>query len=667
MNLLEDSWAAGQPVTVRDLPALANERRLAGVQDGWSSLKEYARVFGRLLEAEREDEIRGIEKRKLTDVMIVWGETLAAQLWEGRFTGRCVFQFLRGDDVEIVNDELDFHRVGRIIRIVQNTVVIKVLFGGDKWDAPPPDPNVLFEVFPTYDEIQYRRQTAGLRKLEKLSPLFQSIVLGRAIELRCCKQAELDVPMPLDESQKEAVVRGLTGPFTLVQGPPGTGKTSVIAALCFEFVRRKQRPILVTAPSNVSVEHVTVTIARLGLKVVRFAGRKYDELPSPAADWTVYNIILRMAGHEAARFQELDKVRLDAYLKPAQLVEWRRLRFAFERKLLTDADIVCCTPDMAGSGCFRGLVFPYIICDEATQATEPKLLSAFLHGAKEAVLVGDQQQLGPTIMSDLAREAGLGISLFERVVRTGICESLLLEFQYRMHPALSEWPSNFFYEGSLQNGVSVRDRTPKYRVFPFPVQGLPMVFLHREAREERSDVGGSYVNQFEAMLVVQALQILRRQHVPPEAIGIITPYSGQKSYITEYLAVAPGMRLEEVQKIVVASVDGFQGSERDYIIVSCVRSNPAGSLGFLADSKRLNVAVTRAKFGLIMVGNARTLAGNEMWRDLLEFFQSKNVLVDGTDWNDTRPSVVVLRGQAKKGGKEKGRQDYDTYEADYFS
>jgi regulator of nonsense transcripts 1 len=322
---------------------------------------------------------------------------------------------------------------------------------------------------------------------------------------------------------------------------------------------------------------------------------------------------------------------------------------------------------MTGAGCFHDILFPYAICDEATQATEPKLLLTFLHGAKEAVLVGDQQQLGPTITSDLAREAGLGISLFERIARTGTCQPLLLEFQYRMHPALSEWPSNFFYEGSLRNGISVRERTPRHRVFPVPVQGLPMVFLHRDAREERNDVGGSYINQFEAMLVAQAVQILRRQNVPPQAIGIITPYSGQKSYITEYLAVAPDLRPEEAQKIVVASVDGFQGSERDYIIMSCVRSKPVGSLGFLVHSRRLNVALTRAKFGLIMVGNATTLASDEMWRDLLEFFQSKNVLVDGTDWTDTKPSVVVLRGQANKGRKGKGRQDYDTSEADYFS
>jgi regulator of nonsense transcripts 1 len=244
-------------------------------------------------------------------------------------------------------------------------------------------------------------------------------------------------------------------------------------------------------------------------------------------------------------------------------------------------------------------------------------------------------------MSPKAKQAGFAISLFQRLVQLGM-KPYRLQTQYRMHPALSEFPSNYFYEGTLLNGVSARDRVPPRSVFPFPQPSIPMFFYNSPGEEEPSDNGTSFINRYEAFMVSQIITRLCRAQVHPRQIGVITPYAGQRFYLKQFLSAAGELPLDFYPHIEIASVDSFQGGERDYIILSCVRANIHSTIGFLKDPRRLNVAITRAKMGLVIIGSARVLATNKLWYAFINHFQSRELLVEGMDLNHLKPSPLVL-------------------------
>jgi len=246
-------------------------------------------------------------------------------------------------------------------------------------------------------------------------------------------------------------------------------------------------------------------------------------------------------------------------------------------------------------------------------------------GCKQVVLVGDHQvglgcnflllpftqiflqQLGPVIMNKKAARAGLTQSLFERLVVL-INRPIRLQVQYRMHPCLSEFPSNMFYEGTLQNGVTAPERLRKNVDFPWPVPDTPMFFYQNLGQEEISSSGTSFLNRTEASNVEKIVTKFFKSGVIPSQIGVVTPYEGQRSYIVNYMQFNGSLKKDLYKEIEVASVDAFQGREKDYIILSCVRSNEHQGIGFLNDPRRLNVALTRAKYGVVILGNPKVLS-----------------------------------------------------------
>lgn len=252
-------------------------------------------------------------------------------------------------------------------------------------------------------------------------------------------------------------------------------------------------------------------------------------------------------------------------------------------------------------------------------------------GCKQAVLVGDHQvrhlaprsagmrladlvplpasaqQLGPVIMNKKAARAGLSQSLFERLIILGN-RPIRLQVQYRMHPCLSEFPSNMFYEGTLQNGVTAPERLRKNVDFPWPVSDTPMMFYQNLGTEEISASGTSFLNRTEASNVEKIVTKFFKSGVLPGQIGVITPYEGQRSYVVNYMQFSGSLKKELYKEVEVASVDAFQGREKDYIILSCVRSNEHQGIGFLSDPRRLNVALTRAKYGVVILGNPKVLS-----------------------------------------------------------
>ena len=254
----------------------------------------------------------------------------------------------------------------------------------------------------------------------------------------------------------------------------------------------------------------------------------------------------------------------------------------------------------------------------------PECMIPLVLGCKQTVLVGDHQQLGPVIMNKKAARAGLTQSLFERLVVLGN-RPIRLQVQYRMHPCCSEFPSNMFYEGTLQNGVTAPERLRKNVDFPWPVPDTPMFFYQNLGQEEISSSGTSFLNRYvvsnyypkvpsfivhrtEASNVEKIVTKFFKSGVVPAQIGIVTPYEGQRSYIVNYMQFNGSLKKDLYKEIEVASVDAFQGREKDYIILSCVRSNEHQGIGFLNDPRRLNVALTRAKYGIVILGNPKVLS-----------------------------------------------------------
>lgn len=316
---------------------------------------------------------------------------------------------------------------------------------------------------------------------------------------------------------------------------------------------------------------------------------------------------------------------------------YRMLKKQAERELLEAADVISCTCVGAGDPRLSRIKFHSILIDESMQSTEPECMVPVVLGAKQLILVGDHCQLGPVVMCKKAAKAGLSQSLFERLVVLGI-RPFRLEVQYRMHPELSQFPSNFFYEGSLQNGVRADERKLKID-FPWPQVDRPMFFLVTQGQEEIAGSGTSYLNRTEAANVEKITTRFLKCRVSPEQIGIITPYEGQRAYLVQYMQYQGSLHSKLYQEIEIASVDAFQGREKDIIIMSCVRSNEHQGIGFLNDPRRLNVALTRAKYGIIIVGNPKVLSKQPLWNHLLHFYKERKLLVEGS-LNNLKESMI---------------------------
>jgi len=437
-----------------------------------------------------------------------------------------------------------------------------------------------------------------------------------------------------------AVRTVLSRPLSLIQGPPGTGKTVTSATLVYHLARLAQGPILVTAPSNVAVDHLTEKIHVTGLRVVRIAAKWREDLATSVSFLSLHEQARNNASKpELQRLLKLKAERGELGKGDGEKLE-RAIR-ASEQEVLKGAQVICCTCVGAGDPRLKTFHFRAVLLDEATQAVEAEALIPIVHGARQVVLIGDHRQLGPVIMSKEAARAGLGQSLFERLICLGL-RPIRLQVQYRMHPCLSAFPSNSFYEGSLQNGVTSGERCRPFLDFPWPDPQSPMFFLSCQAAEEISASGTSYLNRAEATQCERMVTRLLRAGILPSQIGVITPYDGQRAYLQQHMQLSGALRKDLYAEVEVASVDAFQGREKDYIILSCVRSNDNQGIGFLHDARRLNVALTRAKYGLVILGNARVLARHHLlWYHLLMHFKEKGLLMEGS-LAAMRPSLLQL-------------------------
>ncbi|KAK9455197.1 P-loop containing nucleoside triphosphate hydrolase protein [Dipodascopsis uninucleata] len=431
----------------------------------------------------------------------------------------------------------------------------------------------------------------------------------------------------LNSSQVNAVKSVLQKPISLIQGPPGTGKTVTSATIVYHLAKMNPGKVLVCAPSNVAVDQLTEKIHRTGLKTVRLTAKSREDIMSDVSFLTLHEQVrLNDTNIELQKLRQLKQELGELSSKDEK--KYKRLTQNSEMEILRNADVICCTCVGAGDRRLSNIKFRTVLIDESTQAAEPECMIPLVKGCKQAVLVGDHKQLGPVIMNKKAAKAGLQQSLFERLVLLGLAP-IRLNVQYRMHPCLSEFPSNMYYEGSLQNGVTVQERLRKNVDFPWPVPDTPMMFWSNIGQEEISASGTSYLNRTEASNCEKIVTCFFKAGIKPSQIGIITPYEGQRSYIIQSMQLNGSLKKDLYKEVEVASVDAFQGREKDYVILSCVRSNEHQGIGFLNDPRRLNVALTRSKYGLVVLGNPKVLSKQPMWHHLLMHYKEKGCLVEG--------------------------------------
>lgn len=667
MSRLEDLWKTTQPdAKYADLhrpDVLETEEEVAPTMQTYEDGFHYQNILAPLVKMEADYDRQIKESLTEESISVRWGQSLA-----GKHVATFSFHRLQAEQSRIVvGDELrlklgqgaeflygrSWEGVGYVKSIIDGEVELELR--SVKVPDQISDDYVVEYMWKStsYDRMQNALKTFAIDDTSVTGYLYHKI-LGHPVEEQRIATAKVpstdegfSVPglPPLNESQMEAVAAVLQRPLSLIQGPPGTGKTVTSATLVYHLVQQNMGQVLVTAPSNVAVDQLTEKIAATGLRVVRLASKTREATTSDVDHLCLHVMTPLAAGDEFQKLQRLkDEI---GELTERDQKKYRALRNKTEREILQAADVICCTCVGAGDPRLKKFRFRQVLLDEATQAIEAEALIPIVMGAKQVVFVGDHCQLGPVVMYKPAAKAGLTQSLFERLVLIGN-RPIRLQVQYRMHPALSEFPSNMFYEGSLQNGVTEADRqlltTPGYtgkEDFPWPVPGKPMFFYSIMGMEEISASGTSYLNRTEASYVEKIVTHLLRMGVTPAQIGVITPYDGQKKYVFEHMRRAGALAGSLYEAIEVASVDAFQGREKDFILVSCVRSSESQGIGFLSDPRRLNVALTRARLGIILLGNPRVLSKNPLWAALLLHFKEYECLVEGT-LNNLQPSYMTF-------------------------
>ena len=436
-------------------------------------------------------------------------------------------------------------------------------------------------------------------------------------------------PEGLNESQKVACEAAISQRLTLIQGPPGTGKTHTAVRILQSWSSQNAGTILAVADSNVAVDNLLEGLLGLGVSAVRLGQpvKVRESLREATVDAHMESHPLRRDLEEHLELNEKLARRIPGMKgKEKGLAhrdlnrgwkEVRRIERQMRDDILAQAQVLCCTCIGVGHQLLDGRKFTRVLLDEATQATEPASLVPLVRGARQIVLVGDHRQLPPTVISRRAENGGLRRSLFERLVAMGI-EPMLLDTQYRMHPAISDFPNRTFYEGRLVDGITAADR-PNPAGLLWNDWEVPMAFLPVNGDELLSPDGASKENPAEAGWVAKILEnLLQAGELGDTDIGIITPYAGQVRAIRDALP-------ERNDSVEVHTVDGYQGREKEVIIFSCVRSNSDGIVGFLSAARRLNVALTRAKRGLIVIGAPDTLRNDETWASWLDYIRSRNL------------------------------------------
>ena len=467
----------------------------------------------------------------------------------------------------------------------------------------------------------------------------------------------------LNESQKSAIENALSCEnFFLIHGPFGTGKTRTLVELISQETRQGHK-VLATAESNAAVDNIlerlmdnkklnltrlghpqrvskhniTQTLAykvenhKLNKKIKKIykkidnqiEKRKVHTKPTPQyrRGFSDYDILFNASKGKGSRGISAEKMKSMArWIEINQEIdeahdEIKRIENRMIRDIVDSSDVILATNSSSALESISQVKFDVAIIDEASQATIPSVLIPIAK-AHRFILAGDHKQLPPTIISEQAQQ--LSTTLFEELIKMYPGKSQLLNIQYRMNNLLMEFPNKEFYNNGLKSDSSVDNINVK-DILDSGNDEEALLFLDTSGifdnKERHLKDSKSIVNEIEAEIAIGIANDYLNDGVSQDAIGIISPYADQVKII------------QDRTPIEVKTVDGFQGREKEIIIISTVRSNDYGNIGFLKDLRRLNVAITRAKRKLIIIGNKDTLIANPTYKRLIEFVEEENLLV----------------------------------------
>ena len=436
----------------------------------------------------------------------------------------------------------------------------------------------------------------------------------------------------LNPTQEHAVNEVLLAKdVAIVHGPPGTGKTTTLVEAIYETLRRENQ-VLVCAQSNMAVDWISERLVDRGVEVLRIGNptkvndkmlgftyeRRIEAHPDYPQLWAIRKAIreLRSAKRRGSNsyHQKLDR------LKSRET----ELELRINNELFNGARVISCTLAGSASRVLEGMKFATLFIDEAAQALEAACWIA-IRKAGRVIFAGDHCQLPPTIKCLEAIKGGLAKTLMERIVQSNPQVVTLLKVQYRMNDDIMRFSSDWFYGSQVESAPEVKYRS--ILDLDTTITWVDTADLGLEAHEEL--VGETYgrINRAEARLTIDTMQQyferLGRQRVLDERldVGIISPYRAQVQYLRRLLRKSAYFKPLR-QLISVNTVDGFQGQERDIIVISLVRNNEDGQIGFLRDLRRMNVAITRARMKLFIMGDSNTMTKHPFYRKLYHYIQS---------------------------------------------
>jgi ATP-dependent RNA/DNA helicase IGHMBP2 len=420
----------------------------------------------------------------------------------------------------------------------------------------------------------------------------------------------------LNESQQNAVKAIVQNEnITIVHGPPGTGKTTTLIEAIVQLIKAGEK-VLVSAPSNTAVDNIAKGLIAQGVQVLRVGNTsKVDEtiflhtpegrLANSKQQKEIKELKIRaeqfrkMALKYKRSFGKAEREQRNLLFKEVKNIraEIKKIQAYNEEKLYTEAEVVAGTPIGLYDAKINHLTFNTLVMDEAGQCIEP-LAWCIFPLAEKFVLAGDHLQLPPTILSNEAARLGLNQSILEKCIATA-GNIYLLNVQYRMKESIAGFSSHYFYNGLLNTAAHLINTGTHISFIDTAGSGF---------NEVQGNNGMSLQNEGELKI---AQKLLESEVLPPERTAFISPYNGQVAAAKELLPAA--MR--------ISTIDSFQGQEKEIIILSLVRSNDDGDIGFLKDYRRMNVAITRAKEQLFVIGDSATIGGDAFYNSFLTYIE----------------------------------------------
>lgn len=557
----------------------------------------------------------------------------------------------------------------------------------DENDKNAGDYTILFQP----NDVQYRRSALGLLVLNQMpstSPI-KTIISNESFSKKInvinedFEEHEIECKMTFEsrywnrlsaseknilnisytDSQKDCIKMILNHNISIVHGPPGCGKTFSIALFVYNLIRYSQhhkRKILLCAFSNQAVESivkfVSPVVKALNKDIVWIAKKDtqfnteedYQNATEEQKCLSIYKIMNRRETEEVFQYKTLQKKKWeykkilkmkDNKLRKTLLADKKKkftesdyhhmenMQYKIEKNMIYEADVVCCTLNASGKSYMRCIDFDYIIIDEASQADQMASLIPLIHNPKKIILLGDYNQLDSIASNELKIAHPLtSRSLYLKLHQNKI-QNVMLKTQFRMNPLICKFQNEAYYDGQIISASNVDVKT-KVNLVGIPA---PITFVDVKDGEEEQVYGLTFKNEKEAVVIERILKNFKMNKVPENQVGIITPYHEQLEILR---GIAKKLNYRNVR---ISCVENFQGSECDFIILSMVRTNRYGNFGFITNKLRLNVSLTRARKGLIIVGNFARLSTrnrskpkpeNEIIIQLCEFYKNQKRVID---------------------------------------